>query len=391
MINSLNICSIAPTHRGCRGGTRKQRHHESTTARTIPVLNRPRAPINKCHRTGSNHHNLHHIKCVSNFSDSNLSVCVWNSHSIRNKTAILCDYVLDKDIDVTFLTETWLYPDDHAVIGECTPAGYSFINFPHGGSDFHGGIGVIYKTQLNFMIIESPVISTTFEHGLVTDQARSVLFVVVYRPPPSQINKFRSADFLTEFDNFVTEIDNIPGKHLFLGDFNVHIDVPSKPEASKFLTTLSSSGLHQFVSGPTHNHGHTLDLVIGRQEDLLVSDCMTHDNAMSDHYAIHFKLNRMKIDPPTICTEVRDFRSIDAEVFTCDLNDKLTPLLKQNNVNDQIMCYNTIIRQVLDDHCPCKSLERSVRPRMPWYNSSIYEDRCVKHLLERKWRKKKMS
>ena len=125
---------------------------------------------------------------------------------------------MERHIDITFLTKTWLYPDDYVIIGECSPAGYSFINIPRSGIDFHGGIGVIYKTQLNLMTITSPIISTTFEHGLMTDQNKSILFAAVYRPPPSQSNKLKSSDFLTEFDNFITEVDNIPGKHLLLGD-----------------------------------------------------------------------------------------------------------------------------------------------------------------------------
>ena len=308
MINSLNIQSKPHTHRGCRGGTRKQCKYGCTTIKPTPVLHHPRAPKTYSYRPGSNPNNLHTIKYVSNFNDANLNVCVWNTHSIRNKTAILSDYIMERDIDITFLTETWLYPDDYVIIGECSAAGYSFINFPRSGIDFHGGIGVIYKTQLNLMTIPSPIVSTTFEYSLVTDQNNSILFAAVYRPPPSQSNKFKSSDFLTEFDNFITEVDNIPGKHLLLGDFNIHIDEPSKSETSIFLTTLSSSDLHQFVSGLTHNHEHTLDLVIGRQEDDLVHDCMTHDNLISDHHAILFKLNRKKPDFPRVHSELRGFR-----------------------------------------------------------------------------------
>ena len=57
------------------------------------------------------------------------------------------------------------------VIGECTPAGYSMLNFPRIG-DKHGGIAIIYKSNLKLSI--SPIshdinTHTTFEYACVTD------------------------------------------------------------------------------------------------------------------------------------------------------------------------------------------------------------------------------
>ena len=43
---------------------------------------------------------------------------LWNPRSIRNKTTTLNDYVTEHDVDVVFLTETWLAPTDPVVIGE---------------------------------------------------------------------------------------------------------------------------------------------------------------------------------------------------------------------------------------------------------------------------------
>ena len=43
-----------------------------------------------------------------------------------------------------------------------------------------------------------------------------------------------------------------------------HMDVPSDPDGRTFLDLLTSMGLKQHVSVPTHISGHTLDLVITR-------------------------------------------------------------------------------------------------------------------------------
>ena len=54
------------------------------------------------------------------------------------------------------------------------------------------------------------------------------------------------------------------GQLIILGDFNYHLDCINNSLATQFKSLLKSSNLSQHVVGPTHKHGHTLDLVITR-------------------------------------------------------------------------------------------------------------------------------
>ena len=56
------------------------------------------------------------------------------------------------------------------------------------------------------------------------------------------------------------------------------MDVPSDPDTSGFSDLLESAGLKQSVTGPTHRCGHTLDLVIDRQEDSMLSPLFESDH-----------------------------------------------------------------------------------------------------------------
>lgn len=51
-------------------------------------------------------------------------------------------------------------------------------------------------------------------------------------------------------------------EELICGDFNIHVCCPSDPLATDFKRLLASFDLTQSVDGPTHNAGHTLDLII---------------------------------------------------------------------------------------------------------------------------------
>ena len=83
-----------------------------------------------------------------------------------------------------------------------------------------------------------------------------VLCAVIYRPP--KYNK----DFVNDFSGFLAEIMPKYDCVLFLGDFNIHVCCPDKPLVKDFLSLIDSFNLVQCVSGPTHEHGHTLDLVL---------------------------------------------------------------------------------------------------------------------------------
>lgn len=83
---------------------------------------------------------------------------------------------------------------------------------------------------------------------------------------------------------------------LILGDFNIHVCCPSKPMISQFLELVDSFNLTQSVTGPTHEHGHTLDLVLSLGFPLL--NVELNDTCLSDHKPIIFNAS-LSGPPPT--------------------------------------------------------------------------------------------
>ena len=57
--------------------------------------------------------------------------CVLNVRSIKNKAMAVKDFVVDQDIDILALTETWLRPGniDDIEIRTLCPTGYRFFKF----------------------------------------------------------------------------------------------------------------------------------------------------------------------------------------------------------------------------------------------------------------------
>ena len=100
---------------------------------------------------------------------------------------------------------------------------------------------------------------------------------------------------------------------------NIHVDDASDADARNFLDLLESLGLQQHVRGPTHIHGHTLDLVVTRLAENIILDTPKADRYLSDHAAILCKLTSSK--PLNTVKEVkyRRTKSVDISALSCDL------------------------------------------------------------------------
>ena len=59
-----------------------------------------------------------------------LSLCLLNARSVRNRSAVLLDYLCDCKADLYAMTETRLTEDDAAVRAELNLDGYNFLDHP---------------------------------------------------------------------------------------------------------------------------------------------------------------------------------------------------------------------------------------------------------------------
>ena len=151
-----------------------------------------------------------------------LDVCLWNVRSVKNKALSLKNYTVKHDLDFLALTKTWLHSgeSDNFFVGALCPKGYIFHHTPRENSR-GGGVGILVKKSLrvkklcsaNFSSFEDVVALSEYPIG-------SIRFVVIYRPPSSQIKVF-----LEGFAGFLEQLVPISGNFmLIVGDFNFHLD-----------------------------------------------------------------------------------------------------------------------------------------------------------------------
>lgn len=166
---------------------------------------------------------------------------------------MLNDFIVSKNLDFLFLTETWQRGSDYSSTIEMCPNGFSVISQPR-GSGRGGGLAVAFRSRFNCRSVKVGHF-LSFELQLIKIGKKDPFYcALVYRPPGP------NSSFLAEFSDFLSSIMRL-SKLLLVGDFNIHVDDESDLFARGFTSIMDSFHFIQHVSGPTHNKGHTLDLV----------------------------------------------------------------------------------------------------------------------------------
>ena len=142
------------------------------------------------------------------------------------------------------------------------------------------------------------------------------------------------------------------------GDFNLHIDDPTDTYGCQFNDLLSSFGLINHITLPTHQAGHTLDLVITQNNQEIELRSIKPRYFLSDHCFV--------------CVEII--------VAWPDVQRRKLSYCKFKSQ------YNSRLFSLPNKHAPVKSKILTVYPRVPWFSPTIKSLKRDRRKAERSWR-----
>lgn len=155
----------------------RSRRSFSSTRNHRSVNNNILVPLHRTTKTSNEPSTVRSYNCICS---------VINARSVRNRSLIIKDLVVDNSVDILAITETWLCRHgDDAPIGEIYPSGYRFAHNPRleGNGD---GVGLLFKSTLN---VKTKLFNELFRSSEYLDGSfinlRSVNNIVVYRAPIS--------------------------------------------------------------------------------------------------------------------------------------------------------------------------------------------------------------
>jgi exonuclease III len=307
---------------------------------------------------------------------------------MTNKTTAIHDFILDHNIDVLCITETWLTgnENDNPVISAVLPPGYSMQHVDRIGAK-GGGCAIIHQSGIQTKPSTEAHEFSTFECCDYTFMAaHPIRIIVVYRPPNN--SHLPMSQFFDEFASLLEAVSIQEGHTLLLGDINFHVNDHADRNARKLLEMLDSMNMKQHVTKCSHRSGNILDLVITRDSDALVQSAAPEDHGFPDHYPVFVKTSPVKPPRPTKTITYRKVKAIEKEKLIAAIAaSAIVEIQPDTPLEVAIELYDNELKKILDDLAPLKTRTVTIRHDSEWYNDSIRQAKQERRRAERKWRK----
>lgn len=182
-------------------------------------------------------------------------------------------------------------------------------------------------------------------------------------------------DFIAKYD-----------KLMIVGDFNVHVCCATDSLAKDFINLLN---LTLQINVPTHQHGHTLDLVLTYGCSL--NELEVCENDFSDHKTIMFTFQSFNktVTPLYPARQSRLITSATREAFRSAFSEGLLQSDVPNtdsSAEELLPSFNSTCVHALDHVAPLKTHRHKPKSE-PWLNDTTRTFRRICRRFERKWRK----
>ena len=306
-----------------------------------------------------------------------MKMALLNAQSIGNKASLLHRHIIDNDLHVLCLTECWHEPGVFMGLNELCPPGFNYLETARTGKG-GGGLAVFYRQELELKLI--PIApQSTFESLAFKCKSPALTVLLIYRPPP-KANKA----FFSEFQDLLTSLCSTTDNILALGDFNIHVDIPSDSAAIALGKLLDYLHLTQHVSGPTHKKGHTLDLVISNTNP--IDTLKVHSIGVSDHAMISMELLfPTPLSKPKRKIQFRNLKRINQAALSLDLQNISSHATSLQSATELVEYYNDSLSNLLNQHAPLKTRSVSFERSAPWYTNELRKMKTFGRVLERRF------
>lgn len=232
-------------------------------------------------------------------------------------------------------------------------------------------MGLLFKDNLKVSLKRSGEVSS-FEFGVwsVTVSSINLTIVNIYRPPYSTNHPVPCSVFIKEFADFITDVFVDFTNVIILGDFNIHWDNKQDQDMLALKSLLTS--LVQHADCITHNAGHTIDLIITKEEFAFSLSDPENVFPISDHGMIKFCIDITK--PPTVTrvVEFRNLKMVDQEKLRVDLRTLVDKFVTPDyNASLLVADCTKALAGLLEQHAPLLRKRITDKRKPDWLTDEL--------------------
>ena len=311
---------------------------------------------------------------------------VWNAQSLGNKVDEVAQLLLDNQVDIACITETWLSSESGAITFAIKEAGYEIDHAYR--SKRGGGVAILWKPHVKVRnnLKSKSYESFQYKNVVLLGSVKINLFCI-YR-----LQEIPISQFLQDLDNLLYTQSCSSDTIILTGDFNFHYEKSDSKNVEALEDLTSSYGMSQFVFGPSHKMGHTLDLVFANRHEFDFPLMHPVNLEISDHFPIMFEIpvfNNVMQSKKQI--SYRNVKSIDRAEFSrnlCNsLNNKLSCVnLDDVDFGDHYNMFSECAVEELDRVAPVVTKNLPSSPQPSWMDAEYRKERALRRRLERTWR-----
>ena len=293
-----------------------------------------------------------------------LSLLLWNARSLNKQLNTFQSYIYSENYEIIAITETWLH--NHTYSKELFPTNYNILRNDRDSKG--GGVLPAFKDSLNVKQLTSPnnleILSVEVDSNLV--------LCLIYRPPNADDQHNSSLlSYLSSLDS-TKNIVIISDLNLPDADWNTYSGCSTTSD--EFTELAFNLNLTQFVTGPSHCAGNTLDIALTNFDGLSHVDTYTNlpANLSSDHYMIIFTIEHIteKHSHSNSFATRLDYNHANWENMNQFLYEyDFTLALSLNNTEFIWSYIKTAINSSIDLFIPTAPIKDTNQPK--WFNSTI--------------------
>ena len=321
---------------------------------------------------------------------------MWNVQSLnQNKCDVLLDYLLEKDIHMASLSETWFLDENNYQTGKLANGGDYFIcNRPRVTDTIGGGVCTLMKKRFRPVRLKKQFNSSFESVSLLSSisgmPSQKLKIVTIYRR-----ERVKFSVFVTEFSSFVQNLTLSKYPFIIGGDFNIQMNHPEHSYTRRFtnLCKEQNLSLNNVPKTKTHKDGNTIEFIVcDAKADSLVVECFVDYDApiISHHYPIIYSLKTVfDIRPLATSVPKRNYRTFDKEAFKHDLTVNLSGMQDCTTFESKVELFQSRLHKCYDKHVPLYESKIHHNERPFWMDHEYVVQRALRRKLERTYKRTK--